>query len=72
MSYGPCIICGDTNYNLSMGGPTICPPCDCGDFGIRRAKRQAKIIELLRKEIGELKEKLNQQNTNEEGQNGIS
>lgn len=27
---GPCIICGDTNYLLSLGGPSICPPCDCG------------------------------------------
>src|SRR5262245_47766499 len=26
---GPCCICGATNYALSMGGPTICPKCDC-------------------------------------------
>lgn len=28
--YGPCVVCGATNYSLSMGGPTICPACDCG------------------------------------------
>lgn len=39
---GPCIICGDTGYNLSTGGPTICPPCDCGDFGRKRIERLAK------------------------------
>lgn len=27
----PCILCGATNYALSMGGPTICPSCDCGN-----------------------------------------
>jgi len=27
---GPCIVCGRTNYSLSMGGSTICPACDCG------------------------------------------
>ena len=30
MPHGPCIVCGATNYPLSMGGPNICPPCDCG------------------------------------------
>ena len=27
---GPCVICGDTNYPLSFGGPSVCGPCDCG------------------------------------------
>lgn len=26
---GPCLACGATNYPLSMGGPGICPACDC-------------------------------------------
>lgn len=60
MPRGPCVMCGATNYTLSMGGPTLCPPCDMGDFGIRKVKRQAKIIEQLRKEIEELKEKPSQ------------
>ena len=30
MPYGPCQMCGATNYSLSMGGPGICPSCDCG------------------------------------------
>lgn len=30
MPYGPCIVCGKTNYPNSMGGPGICPSCDCG------------------------------------------
>jgi len=44
---GPCIICGTTNYSLSMGGPTICPSCDCGDFSLSKVQRQAKEIERL-------------------------
>jgi hypothetical protein len=31
MPYGPCIHCGATNYNSSVGGPMICPSCDCGN-----------------------------------------
>ena len=27
---GPCVLCGVTDYPLSMGGPGICPTCDCG------------------------------------------
>jgi hypothetical protein len=38
---GPCCICGEHNYPLSAGGSTICPACDCGNFGIERIKRQA-------------------------------
>jgi hypothetical protein len=26
------MICGATNYALSLGGPGICPNCDCGTF----------------------------------------
>ena len=32
MNKGPCVLCGTTNYPMSMGGPTICPACDCGSF----------------------------------------
>lgn len=32
MPYGPCNVCGATNYPSSMGGPYICPSCDCGNF----------------------------------------
>jgi len=31
MPSGPCALCGDTNYALSMGGPMVCPACDCGN-----------------------------------------
>lgn len=27
---GPCQLCGAMGYSLSIGGPTICPSCDCG------------------------------------------
>src|SRR5512140_1886133 len=30
MPNGPCVVCGATNYPLSLGGPDICPSCDCG------------------------------------------
>ena len=29
---GPCALCGDENYALSLGGPSVCPACDCGSF----------------------------------------
>jgi hypothetical protein len=32
MPYGPCNICGATNYPSSLGGSYICPSCDCGNF----------------------------------------
>jgi hypothetical protein len=32
MPYGPCNICGVTNYPNSLGGPYMCPTCDCGIF----------------------------------------
>lgn len=44
---GPCCICGSTNYALSMGGPTICPKCDCGHFDAGTVLQQAKVIERL-------------------------
>ncbi len=27
---GPCTLCGLRGYDLSMGGPAICPACDVG------------------------------------------
>jgi hypothetical protein len=48
---GPCVICGDVGYELSMGGPSICPSCDCGNFGIYVVKRQAKVIAELRERL---------------------
>lgn len=48
---GPCVICGSTNYALSMGGPTICPSCDCGDFGIERVKRLGRELASTREEL---------------------
>jgi hypothetical protein len=51
---GPCIYCGATNYALSMGGPTICPSCDCGNFGAPTVTRQGKEIASLRTRIATL------------------
>lgn len=51
---GPCICCGATNYALSMGGPTICPSCDCGNFGAPTVTRQGKEIASLRARIATL------------------
>ena len=45
---GPCVICGGIDYPLSVGGPEICPSCDCGGFGIETVKRQGQIICELR------------------------
>ena len=36
---GPCVICGATNYALSMGGPSICPWCDTGASADPRRNR---------------------------------
>ena len=38
---GPCIVCGLRNYNLSFGGPGICPACDCGrgNNGLTKAQK---------------------------------
>jgi hypothetical protein len=48
---GPCVICGGTNYNLSCGGPTICPKCDCGHFDAATVMQQAKVIADLREQL---------------------
>ena len=43
MQSGPCIVCGDVNYPLSMGGPSICPSCDCGrPPALTRHRREAE------------------------------
>jgi hypothetical protein len=45
---GPCVICGATNYALSMGGPSLCPACDCGHFnGHALAVHNAKLSAQL-------------------------
>jgi hypothetical protein len=48
---GPCIICGAKDYALSMGGPDICPSCDCGNFGPEVVKAQAQQITVLNAEL---------------------
>lgn len=41
MPSGPCVMCGATDYRLSMGGPGICPSCDCGiSPEVSRLKRE--------------------------------
>lgn len=47
---GPCVICGDIDYNLSCGGPSICPKCDCGQFDAATVEKQARVIADLRAE----------------------
>ena len=41
---GPCVICGGTNYELSMGGPTICPSCDCGPPNPRQVREMREAL----------------------------
>jgi hypothetical protein len=48
---GPCVICGGSNYELSCGGPTICPKCDCGNFDAATVLQQAKVIAGLREQL---------------------
>jgi hypothetical protein len=48
---GPCVICGDTDYDLSCGGPTICPKCDCGNFDSATVMKQANVIADLRHQL---------------------
>lgn len=53
---GPCISCGEVNYPLSMGGPDICPACDCGwDLKTRLPPMREK-IKLLQAEFAKARE----------------
>lgn len=65
MPAGPCQGCGAVNYPNSLGGPSICPSCDCG-FPPRRdpppwtlvvddllQQRDAE-IEMLRQQVAAL------------------
>lgn len=54
---GPCVICGGTNYELSMGGPTLCPKCDCGHFDAATVEQQAKVISTLRAQLAAERER---------------
>jgi uncharacterized Zn finger protein (UPF0148 family) len=52
-------MCGGTDYPLSMGGPAICPACDCGvapeATKARRELRDAqRRIEEMEQEIARL------------------
>jgi hypothetical protein len=43
MPKGPCVVCGDTDYPLSMGGASICPSCDCGiPPEVKKLRRELK------------------------------
>lgn len=53
--YGPCVICGAMDYELSCGGPSICPKCDAGQFDQSTVYSQAKYITKLRDEIAALR-----------------
>jgi hypothetical protein len=46
MPAGPCVVCGDRDYPSSLGGPQICPACDCG-VDPKRRKCEAKLSKLL-------------------------
>lgn len=41
---GPCICCGRTDYPLSMGGPGICPRCDCGNWDPQRLLKELMLV----------------------------
>lgn len=43
-----CTVCGLCYFNMSMGGPGICPSCDCGNFGPLKIQQQAEEIKRLR------------------------
>lgn len=40
----PCSVCGEPVGSLSMGGPDICPSCDCGNT-VRIGKHLYKRID---------------------------
>lgn len=46
-----CRLCGLTFYARSMGGPGVCPSCDCGFSGPVVVERQAKEIGRLRDQL---------------------
>lgn len=50
---GPCAGCGAEGYSLSMGGPGICPACDCLPPE-RRVKQLAEENRMLRQRVAEL------------------
>lgn len=50
---GPCAGCGAEGYNLSMGGPGICPACD-SQPPERRVRQLADENRVLRQRIAEL------------------
>ena len=50
---GPCVSCGATSYPLSMGGPSICPACDCMPPE-RRVRQLAEENRRLRERVAEL------------------
>jgi len=52
---GPCVVCGETDYPLSMGGPSICPACDMGQDLKTRLGRYRDLITGLEAEIEWLK-----------------
>ena len=51
---GPCVVCGLRNYPLSMGGPSICPRCDCGYYGPNLIADQKRRIEELEALVSKL------------------
>ena len=56
MTYpGPCCICGGRDYDLSCGGPSICPQCDAGNFTQATVMRQATELKRLREENAKLR-----------------
>jgi hypothetical protein len=63
---GPCIYCGGVNYAPSIGGPLICPSCDCGNFGPNVVQRQGETITALRSELAAVKDILLNPNPDDE------
>jgi hypothetical protein len=53
---GPCVLCGAKDYPLSMGGPTICPACDCGHgLSPNEAATNRRLLSEAAAEIAERK-----------------